>query len=138
MIVCLDIVGVEKEEQGILIRDVIEQALQVLMPRRRNPIFIDLHIALDEDLKDAEAMIHQEADDTFFLAVKQSALDGPEDDFITLLIHEMVHVRQFCRREIIESETYNNYDEYMKQPHEVEAYRLQEELLNEVKKKAIG
>ena len=50
----------------------------------------------------------------------------------------MVHVRQFCRREITESETYNNYDEYMKQPHEVEAYRLQEELLDEVKKKAIG
>ena len=54
------------------------------------------------------------------------------------LAHEMVHVRQFCRREITESETYNNYDEYMKQPHEVEAYRLQEELLDEVKKKAIG
>lgn len=138
MIVCLDIIGVEKEEQGILIRDVIEQALQVLMPRRRNPIFIDLHIALDEDLDDAEAMIHQEEDDTFFLAVKQSALDGPEDDLITLLIHEMVHVRQYCRKEITETESYNNYDEYMKQPHEVEAYRLQEELLDEVKKKTIG
>lgn len=134
MIVCLDIVGVENEEEGILIRDVIEQSLDSLMPRRRNPIFIDCHIALDEDMGAAEAMIHQEAEDTFFLAIAQSALEGPTDDLVTLLIHEMVHVRQYIRKQISEK-PYNNFDEYIQLPYEQEAYRLQEEMLDEIKAK---
>lgn len=134
MIVCLDIVGVENEEQGVLIRDVIEQSLDTLMPRRRNPVFIDCHIALDEDMGDAEAMVHQEGDDTFFLAISQSALDSPIDDFVTLLIHEMVHVRQYIRKQIVEK-PYNSFQEYINLPYEQEAYRLQEELLDEIKAK---
>ena len=134
MIVCLDIVGVENEEEGILIRDVIEQSLDSLMPRRRNPIFIDCHIALDEDMGAAEAMIHQEAEDTFFLAIAQSALEGPTDNLVTLLIHEMVHVRQYIRKQISEK-PYNNFDEYIQLPYEQEAYRLQEEMLDEIKAK---
>ena len=134
MIVCLDIVGVENKEEGILIRDVIEQSLDSLMPRRRNPIFIDCHIALDEDMGAAEAMIHQEAEDTFFLAIAQSALEGPTDDLVTLLIHEMVHVRQYIRKQISEK-PYNNFDEYIQLPYEQEAYRLQEEMLDEIKAK---
>ena len=134
MIVCLDIVGVENEEQGVLIRDVIEQSLDTLMPRRRNPVFIDCHIALDEDMGDAEAMVHQEGDDTFFLAISQSALEGSVDDFVTLLIHEMVHVRQYIRKQIVEK-PYNSFQEYINLPYEQEAYRLQEELLDEIKAK---
>ena len=137
MIVCLDLVGVENEEQGILIRDVIEQSLEALMPRRRNPVFIDCHIALDKDMGEAEAMIHQEADDTFFLAIAQSALDSPTDDFVTLLIHEMVHVRQFIRKQITDK-PYNNFEEYIRLPYEQEAYRLQEEMLDEIKAKVFN
>ena len=137
MFVCLDIVGVENEQQGLLIRDVIEQSLGTLMPRRRNPVFIDCHIALDEDMGNAEAMIHQEADDTFFLAVSQSALDGPTDDLVTLLIHEMVHVRQYIRKQITD-QPYNNFEEYIRLPYEQEAYRLQEEMLDEIKAKVFN
>jgi len=137
MVVCLDIVGVENEEQGILIRDVIEQSLDTLMPRRRNPVFIDCHIALDKDMGQAEAMIHQEAEDTFFLAISQSALDGPTDDLVTLLIHEMVHVRQYIRKQITDN-PYNNFEEYIKLPYEQEAYRLQEEMLDEIKAKVFN
>ncbi len=137
MIVCLDIVGVENEEQGILIRDVIEQSLDSLMPKRRNPVFIDCHIALDKDMGDAEAMIHQEAEDTFFLAISQSALDQATDDLVTLLIHEMVHVRQYIRKQITDK-PYNNYEEYLKLPYEQEAYRLQEEMLDEIKAKVFN
>lgn len=137
MIVCLDIVGVNNEEQGLLIRDVIEQSLATLMPRRRNPIFIDCHIALDEDMGDAEAMIHQEADDTFFLAISESALKGPTDDIVTLLIHEMVHVRQYIRKQITDK-PYNNFEEYIRLPYEQEAYKLQEELLHEIKAKVFN
>jgi len=137
MIVCLDIVGVENEEQGLLIRDVIEQSLGTLMPRRRNPVFIDCHIALDEDMGDAEAMVHQEGDDTFFLAIAQSALESPTDDLVTLLIHEMVHVRQYIRKQITD-QPYNNFEEYIRLPYEQEAYRLQEELLDEIKAKVFN
>ena len=137
MVVCLDIVGVENEEQGILIRDVIEQSLDTLMPRRRNHVFIDCHIALDKDMGQAEAMIHQEAEDTFFLAISQSALDGPTDDLVTLLIHEMVHVRQYIRKQITDN-PYNNFEEYIKLPYEQEAYRLQEEMLDEIKAKVFN
>ena len=137
MIVCLDIVGVENEEQGILIRDVIEQSLGTLMPRRRNPVFIDCHIALDKDMGEAEAMVHQEGDDTFFLAIAQSALESPTDDLVTLLIHEMVHVRQYIRKQITD-QPYNNFEEYIRLPYEQEAYRLQEELLDEIKAKVFN
>ena len=134
MYVCLDIIGITDENQGILIRDVIEQSLTTLMPKRRNPIFIEIEIALDEDLGDAEAMINQEDDDSFFLVIKRSALEGPTDDLVTLLIHEMVHVRQFIRKQITE-QPYNNFEEYIKLPYEIEAYKLQEELLDEIKEK---
>lgn len=134
MYVCLDIVGISDENQGILIRDVIEQSLTTLMPKRRNPIFIEIEIALDEDLGDAEAMINQEDDDSFFLAIRKSSLQGPTDDLVTLLIHEMVHVRQFIRKQITE-QPYNNFEEYLKLPYEIEAYKLQEELLDEIKEK---
>jgi len=134
MIVGIDIVGITEKEQGVLIKDVVEQSLATLMPRRKNPIFIDIEIALDEDLGDAEAMIHQEDDDTFFLAISQSALEGPTDDLVTLLIHEMVHVRQYIRKQITD-QPYNNFEEYISLPYEIEAYKLQEELLDEIKEK---
>ena len=137
MFICLDIVGVENEEQGILIRDVIEQSLETLMPRRRNPVFIDCQIALDKDIGEAEAMIHQEGDDSFFLAIAQSALESSTDDLVTLLIHEMVHVRQYIRKQIT-NQPYNNFEEYIRLPYEQEAYRLQEELLDEIKAKVFN
>ena len=130
----MEIVGITEKEQGVLIKDVVEQSLATLMPKRKNPIFIDIEIALDEDLGDAEAMIHQEDDDTFFLAISQSALEGPTDDLVTLLIHEMVHVRQFIRKQITD-QPYNNFEEYISLPYEIEAYKLQEELLDEIKEK---
>jgi len=134
MYICLDIVGITDENQGVLIKDVIEQTLTTLMPRRKNPIFIDVEIALDEDLGSAEAMINQEDNDSFFLAISRSALEGPTDDLVTLLIHEMVHVRQYIRKQITD-QPYNNFEEYLKLPYEIEAYKLQEELLDEIKEK---
>jgi hypothetical protein len=137
MIVCLDIVGLKNKEQGVLIRDVIEQSLDTLMPKRRNPVFIDCHIALDKDMGDAEAMIHQEAEDTFFLSIAQSSLENSTDDLVTLLIHEMVHVRQYIRKQITDK-PYNNFEEYIKLPYEQEAYKLQEEMLDEIKAKVFN
>ena len=132
MFVCLDIVGVENEKQGLLIRDVIEQSLETLLPRRRNPIFIDLHIALNKDMDGSDALIHEEEDGFYFLALNKNVLRKSKDYLITTLIHEMVHVRQFIRKQIKDT-SYNTLDEYLSLPHEIEAYNLQEELLDEIK-----
>lgn len=55
---------------------------------------------------------------------------GVSDDFITTIFHEMVHVKQYIRKELFsEINFYKTRDEYLKLPWEVEAYKLQEELL---------
>jgi hypothetical protein len=55
------------------------------------------------------------------------------DDFLTTVFHEMIHVRQGVRKEHPDMgyTKYNNHDEYLKQPWEVEAYELQEIMLKE-------
>tara|TARA_B100001094_G_C17897300_1_gene654662 strand:- start:274 stop:681 length:408 start_codon:yes stop_codon:yes gene_type:complete len=55
---------------------------------------------------------------------------GVSDDFITTIFHEMVHVKQYIRKELFsEINFYKTRDEYLKLPWEIEAYKLQEELL---------
>ena len=52
------------------------------------------------------------------------------DDFITTIFHEMVHVKQYVRKELFsECNFYADRDEYLKLPWEIEAYKLQEVLL---------
>ena len=51
-----------------------------------------------------------------------------EEDLITTVFHEMVHVKQYVRDEIIDCD----WDlPYAERPFEIEAYKLQEELLLE-------
>jgi len=72
-----------------------------------------------------------------------------EDDFITAICHEMVHVKQFARGEtkdvnlftkqwkgIDYLSAYSTVDEYMTLPWEKEAYEMQEILLKKFKKSA--
>ena len=55
---------------------------------------------------------------------------GLSDNFITTIFHEMVHVKQYIRKELFsEINFYKTRDEYLNLPWEIEAYRLQEELL---------
>ena len=60
------------------------------------------------------------------------------DNFLTTIFHEMVHVKQYVRKELYsECNFYKTRDEYLNLPWEVEAYRVQEELLNEWKSRSI-
>ena len=54
------------------------------------------------------------------------------EDFLTTLFHEMVHVKQHVRKEF-EPVEYNTFEGYMAQPSEIEAYKMQEELLDQWK-----
>ena len=52
------------------------------------------------------------------------------DNFLTTIFHEMVHVKQYVRKELYsECNFYKTREEYLNLPWEVEAYRVQEELL---------
>jgi len=134
------------------VRDKINQRMDVLQAMMEDnvhldrPDIVEQHIQTvskfwsvlsDEDMGDAEAMIHQEGENTFFLAIAKTALEGPVDDIVTLLIHEMVHVRQYIRKQITDR-PYNNFEEYLKLPYEQEAYKLQEEMLDEIKAKVFN
>ena len=57
------------------------------------------------------------------------------DDFLTTVFHEMVHVRQYVRKELFsECNFYDTREEYLNLPWEIKAYKVQEELLDEWKK----
>jgi hypothetical protein len=57
------------------------------------------------------------------------------DDFLTTVFHEMVHVKQYVRKELFsECNFYDTREEYLNLPWEIEAYKVQEELLDEWKK----
>lgn len=60
------------------------------------------------------------------------------DNFLTTIFHEMVHVKQYVRKELFsECNFYDTREEYLNLPWEVEAYRVQEELLDEWKSRSI-
>ena len=52
------------------------------------------------------------------------------NDFITTIFHEMVHVKQLVRGEFwTECNFYKTHEEYLNLPWEIEAYKMQEVLL---------
>ena len=56
------------------------------------------------------------------------------DNFLTTIFHEMVHVKQYVRKELYsECNFYKTREEYINLPWEVEAYAKQEELLEQWK-----
>lgn len=69
-----------------------------------------------------------EEDDNDYAIEVNSKLTG--DDFLTAIFHEMTHVKQYVKGELLDDDIfYKTHEEYINQPHEVEAYRVQEELL---------
>lgn len=54
------------------------------------------------------------------------------DDFLTTIFHEMVHVKQYVKKELFsECNFYDTREEYLNLPWEIEAYELQEILLEQ-------
>ena len=71
MIIELDIVGIDDPRQGIAIRDAVENAFKVLMPRRLKPIYINVEVGLEDDMGRAVGYMHEEDDDEFNIIVSQ-------------------------------------------------------------------
>lgn len=52
------------------------------------------------------------------------------ENFLTTIFHEMVHVKQYVRKELFsECNFYKTREEYLNLPWEIEAYEMQEVLL---------
>ena len=75
MIIELDIVGIDDPRQGIAIRDAVENAFKVLMPRRLKPIYINVEVGLEDDMGRAVGYMHEEDDDEFNIIVSQDILN---------------------------------------------------------------
>ena len=116
--------------------DAVNFAIKKLMPRKRN---LNIEITITDIPDDADAY-HCCIDKGEHEIEVQSGLI--EEDFMTAIFHEMVHVRQHERgllkdhgiRKAWKGEEYigiyDTVDTYMNLPWEEEAYRLQEELYN--------
>jgi hypothetical protein len=129
-----NVTGGTKREK-YLVREAFEFAVSDLMPRKKN-LDVEFFIRkLDGDVHG----YHQYIDNGEHNIEIRKGLD--EEDFITAVFHEMVHVRQSERRQMKDKgfvkvwngveylSLYSTVDEYMSLPWEAEAYQLQEEML---------
>ena len=124
--------GTRKERK--MAYDAFSFAMKYLMPRKRN-LSVDIIITDIED--DAEAYHCCIEKGQHEIEIQEGLI---EEDFVSAVFHEMVHVRQHERgilkdhgiRKSWKGEehigVFSTTDEYMALPWEEEAYRLQEEM----------
>ena len=125
-----------------LTEDVVHFCIQEMMPRMET---LDVCVHLDK-LPEADGYCLAVTNREFHLEIEKTLT---EDDFITAVCHEMVHVKQFARGETKDLNlftkqwkgteylsAYSTIDEYMTLPWEKEAYEMQEILLKKFKKSA--
>ncbi len=118
-----------------LTEDVVHFCIQEMMPRMET---LDIYVHLDK-LPEADGYCLAITNREFHLEIEKTLT---EDDFITAVCHEMVHVKQFARGETRDVNmftkqwkgteylsAYSTIDEYMRLPWEKEAYEMQETLL---------
>ena len=131
----LEIQGGTNKEQRMAY-DAVNFAIKKLMPRKRN---LQIEVSIADIPGDADAYHCCIDKGEHEIEVQKGLI---EEDFMTAVFHEMVHVRQHERgllkdhgiRKAWKGEEYigiyDTTETYMNLPWEEEAYRLQEELYN--------
>jgi hypothetical protein len=118
---------------------------KALMPRHRK-IFISVEFQKGLEEKEDMMAYAMDCDDRCFeIGIdKEIMTKYGLREFITAVCHEMVHVKQYVKRELVEKEGKQLWKgrnctdvEYMEQPWEKEAYRLQDKLAMEIWEKVI-
>jgi hypothetical protein len=121
--------------QREMIQNLAEWTLQELLPRHRR---VDVAIRLKDLSKDGVEGWCMEEEDRFFIVdveKKQSLRD-----LVTTVVHELVHVKQYVKREMVDyydrkaqsrkirwkKTVYGYGTSYHRQPWEKEAFKLQE------------
>ena len=122
----VDTIGGNKKQRE-LVNDVAYWCVNKLMPRMKK---LDIEIQIN-NLKDNAVGYCMMQDDnrTFELEVDKKLDD---DELITTVCHEMVHVKQYARNELGINDNHDG-ENYYDLPYEKEAYELQEILLEEYK-----
>lgn len=123
-----------------LVEDVVYFCIEKLMPRMKT---LDITIELSNDMDQADGYCLSETNRQFILEIDSRLKD---DDLISCICHEMIHVKQHARNELKDHDLifkrwknelvvslYTTIDEYMSKPWEEEAYRMQEVLLQQYK-----
>jgi len=113
-------------KQRALVEDAAYFAWKYLMPRISN---CDVQISLNS-VEGACGWCF-ESDDRCYEIELDTKLSG--DDLLTAVFHEMVHVKQMVRKQFDMDVAYKTHEEYINLPWEVEAYNIQEVILNEWK-----
>ena len=137
----IEVYGSTKSKRN-LTEEVVHFCIQEMMPRMET---LDICVHLDK-LQEADGYCLAVTNREFNLEIEKTLT---EDDFITAICHEMVHVKQFARGETKDVNlftkqwkgtdylsAYSTVDEYMTLPWEKEAYEMQEILLKKFKKSA--
>lgn len=110
--------------QRQLAYEIAEFAWMQLMPKIRKCI---VNIELKK-LKGYHGTCLDVGDRDYIIEVDKKLSLG--EDFITTIFHEMVHVKQYVRKELFsECNFYETREEYLNLPWEIEAYEMQEVLL---------
>jgi len=122
----IDTIGGNKKQRE-LITDVAYFCVDRLMPRMKT---LEIEIQIN-NLKDQAVGYCMMQDDnrTFELEIDKKLDD---DELITTVCHEMVHVKQYARNELGINDNHDG-ENYYDLPYEKEAYELQEILLEEYK-----
>lgn len=129
----LEIQGGTNKEQRMAY-DAVNFAIKKLMPRKRN---LQIEVSIADIPGDADAYHCCIDKGEHEIEVQKGLI---EEDFMTAIFHEMVHVRQHERGDLKDHGVrkawkgeeyigiYDTTETYMNLPWEEEAYRLQEEL----------
>jgi len=119
--------------QRLLTEQIVRHCQQELFPRIKN-VFVE--VQLKKDLHDREGHygVMDEDDDRWYVL----ELDSSQciKDFVVTLCHEMVHVKQYARRELIQRHDHYRWRKtrmskdvaYFDRPWEKEAYELENKL----------
>ena len=134
------VVGGNKFQREVC-QKVADYVVQKLLPRHRN---LEVLITLKNLDKEGVEGWCMEADERLFDVQVERKLSIKE--MITCLCHELVHVKQYTKREMVDfydrkpcgrnirwkKHVYGYGTAYERQPWETEAFRMQETLANEI------
>lgn len=118
------------------VTDAAYYAYLQLLPRRRKPVWVEINI--DRIDKEFEGLCYENTEDEYVIEISNKI---KSEDLITAIFHEMIHMKQGIKRELTEKQGKQYWKgedhsdtEYYDQPWEIEAYQLQEKLLEKYKK----
>tara|TARA_B100000085_G_C18348191_1_gene433219 strand:- start:175 stop:597 length:423 start_codon:yes stop_codon:yes gene_type:complete len=132
----MNIITVEggNKKRRLLAEEVVSFCIQKLMPRMRT---LDIEVVLT-NISDADGYCNSDNNREFELEIDKKLKDN---DFISTVAHEMVHVWQYATRQLTQrgcKELWRGKDytdaSYSKKPWERQAVRMEKQLLQDFKK----